>query len=95
MSIGHFDFRRVSLHTTVALWVFALVTIALGVYSAICPPQGVIDRSIFEFGALMFGFATLAVAREAVKEGLGLKYTHGNISIEIDKDDDTTRNKEQ
>ena len=34
----------------------------------------------------MGGFATLAVAREAIKEGLGLKYTHGDTTLEIDKD---------
>lgn len=85
MSIGNFCTDKISLHTTVALWVFAAVTVALGVYSAICPPEGVIDRSVLEFGALMAGFATLAVAREAIKEGLGVKYTHGDKSLTIDK----------
>lgn len=87
MTVGHFDTDNISKHTTIALWVFALITVALGVYSAICPPQGVIDRSILEFGCLMAGFATLAVAREAIKEGLGVKYTHGDTVIEVDKDD--------
>lgn len=88
MSIGNFNSDNVSLTTTIALWVFAAVTVGLGIYSAFCPPEGVIDKSILEFGALMAGFATLAVAREAIKEGLGVRYTHGSTSIEIDKDDD-------
>ena len=88
MSIGNFDSKRISLHTTIALWVFAAVTVGLGIYSAICPPEGHIDKSVLEFGALMGGFATLAVAREAIKEGLGLKYTHGDTTLEIDKDND-------
>lgn len=93
MSIGNFNTGNISTHTTIALWVFAGVTVGLGVYSAICPPQGVIDKSIFEFGALMAGFATLAVAREAIKEGLGVKYTHGDTTVEIDTDADTNNNK--
>lgn len=86
MSIGNFNTAKVSLHTTLALWVLVGITIGLGIYSAVCPPEGVIDKSILEFGALMAGFATLAVAREAIKEGLGVKYTHGSTTVEIDTD---------
>lgn len=85
MSIGNFDTHNISKHTTIAMWVFAIITVGLGIYSAICPPEGVIDKSVLTFGALMAGFATLAVAREAIKEGLGVKYTHGDTHIEIDK----------
>lgn len=88
MSIGSFDTANVSKHTTLALWAFAAVTIALAVYSALCPPHGVIDKSVLEFGAIMGGFATLAIAREAIKEGLGVKYTHGSTHIEVDKDNE-------
>ena len=88
MSIGNFDTGNISTHTTIALWVFAGVTVGLGIYSAICPPQGVIDKSIFEFGALMAGFATLAVTREAIREGLGVKYKHGETEVEINKKND-------
>ena len=88
MSIGKFDTANISKHTTIALWVFAIITVGLATYSAVCPPQGVIDKSVLEFGAIMGGFATLAVAREAIKEGLGLKYTHGDTTLEIDKDKD-------
>ena len=87
MSIGQFR-NNVSKHTTIALWVFATITVGLGIYSAICPPPGIIDKSVLEFGCLMAGFATLAVAREAIREGLGVKYTHGDTTIEIDKDNE-------
>lgn len=91
MSIGNFNTDNVSKHTTIALWVFATITVGLGIYSAVCPPQGVIDKSVLEFGCLMAGFATLAVAREAIREGfrngVGIKYTHGDTTIEIDDDD--------
>lgn len=86
MSIGSFNTENVTKQTSIALWIFALVTVTLSIYSALCPPQGVIDKSVLEFGALMVGFATLAVARETVKEGLGVKYTHGNTTVEVDKD---------
>ena len=83
MTVGNFHTENVSRHTTIALWVFAIITMGLGIYSALCPPQGAIDKSVLEFGCLMAGFATLAVVREAIREGLGVKYTHGDTHIEI------------
>lgn len=87
MSFWEFK-NNIAKHTTVALWVSFTVTVGLGIYSAICPPEGVIDKSVLEFGALLGGFATLAIAREAIREGLGVKYTHGNVHIEVDTDND-------
>ena len=85
MSLKQFH-NNISKHTTIALWCFAVITIVLGIYSAVCPPQGEIHKSVLEFGCLMAGFATLAVAREAIREGLGVKYTHGDTTIEVDGD---------
>lgn len=88
MSIRQFT-SNISRNTTIALWFFALATIGLGIYSAVCPPEGAIDDSILKFGAIMCGFATLAVAREAIREGLGVKYSHGETTIEIsDRDNE-------
>ena len=75
--------RNVSRTTTLLLWIFALATIGLLVASFIVPPTGVIDSSVLKAGALIFGFATLAELREAVMEGLGVKLTHGNTTIEV------------
>lgn len=83
MSIGTFDTANITKNTTIALWVFAIVTVALAVWSAACPPQGIIDKSVLEFGALMSFFAVIAVAREAIKEGKGAKITHGQTEINI------------
>lgn len=80
--------QNVSLNTSIALWSFAVVTIGLGVYSCVCPPEGVIDKSIIEFGALMSFFATIAVAREAIKEGRGLKLNKGDFTLETTHDDE-------
>ena len=85
MNIKEFT-KNVSLNTTVALWSFAIVTIGLAVYSCVCPPEGVIDKSIIEFGALMSFFATIAVAREAIKEGRGLKLNKGDLTIETTRE---------
>lgn len=74
---------NITTNTTIALWTFALVTVGLAIWSAICPPKGVIDKSILEFGALMSFFATIAVVREAIKEGRGATIKHGETEINI------------
>lgn len=79
--------KRVSTSTTIALWVCLLTTIGLFITSALVPPKGVIDPSMFKAAAYLTGFATLIVIREAIREGLGVKLTHGDISVEI-KDTD-------
>lgn len=79
--------KRVSTSTTVALWICLLVTIALFVTSALMPPKGAIDPSMFKAAGYLSGFATLFVIREAIKEGFGVKLTHGDSSVEI-KDQD-------
>lgn len=75
--------RNITKTTTILLWLFGLTTIALFVASFIVPPTGVIDPSILKAAALMFAFATLAEAREAIREGLGVKLTHGHTTIEV------------
>lgn len=79
--------KRVSTSTTIALWVCLLTTIGLFITSALVPPKGVIDPSMFKAAAYLTGFATLIVIREAIREGLGVKLTHGDTSVEI-KDTD-------
>ena len=79
--------KRVSTSTTVALWVCLLTTIGLFVTSAYWPPKGQIDPSMFRAAAYLSGFATLVVIREAIREGLGVKLTHGDTTVEI-KDTD-------
>ena len=78
---------RVSTITSIALMVCLGTTIALFVLSAIIPPVGTIDPSMFRAAGYMTGFATIFVLREAIREGLGVKLTHGDTTIEI-KDTD-------
>ena len=75
--------RRVSVSTTIALWVCLVTTIALFITSALMPPKGVIDPSMFEAAGYIFAFATLVVVREGVREGLGVTLTHGDTQLII------------
>lgn len=75
--------KRVSTSTTIALWVCLLTTIGLFITSALLPPKGAIDPSMFKAGGYLFAFATLIVIREAIREGLGVKLTHGDMTVEV------------
>lgn len=75
--------KRVSTSTTIALWVCMLTTIGLFIMSALLPPKGVIDPSIFKAAGYLFAFATLLVTREAIREGLGVKLTHGETTVQV------------
>ena len=81
------DFRamtkRVSISTTIALWICLGMTIAMFAISLILPPRGVIDPSVFKAAGFMFAFASLFELREAIREGLGVKLTHGDTVVEI------------
>lgn len=74
---------KVSRQTTVLLWIFSISAIALFAASFIVPPTGIIDPSVLKAGALLFAFGSLAEAREAIREGLGVKLTHGSTTIEV------------
>lgn len=75
--------KRISTSTTVALWVCLAMTIGMFVVSLFIPPKGVIDASIFKGAGFMFAFASLFELREAIREGLGVKLTHGDTTVEI------------
>lgn len=75
--------KRVSTSTTIALWVCLLTTIILFVTSAYWPPKGSIDPSMFKAAGYLFGNATLMVIREAIREGLGVKLTHGDTVVQV------------
>ena len=75
--------QNVTRTTTILLFVFAFATIGLLVASFLVPPLGVISPSVLKAGALLFAFATLVEAREAIREGLGVKLTHGATTIEV------------
>lgn len=75
--------RNVRTSTTVGLWVFGLTALGLLIASFIVPPSGVIDQSVLKGGSLLFAFAALFTAREAIAEGLGVKLTHGQTTVVV------------
>lgn len=75
--------RNVRTSTTVLLWLFSLVAIGLFIAGFIVPPMGVIDGSVLKAGGIIFAFAALAEAREAIVEGLGVKVTHNDTTITV------------
>ena len=87
--------KNVRTSTTVALWVCIIAAVGLFVASFCVPPTGVIDGSVLRAGSLLFAFGSLAVLREAIREGIGAKLTHGNTTIEVKdldgKNDEKTR----
>lgn len=82
--------RRIRTSTTVALWVCILCSIGLFIASFCVPPLGEISPSVLKAGGEIFAFAALVMLREAIMEGLGVKLTHGQTTIEVhDLDGDT------
>lgn len=79
--------KKVSVSTTVGLITCTAAAIGLFVASFIVPPTGEIHASVLAAGGWLFAFAALFELREAIKEGLGFKVTHGNTTVEV-KDQD-------
>lgn len=75
--------RRIRTSTTVGLWVCTIASIGLFIASFIVPPLGEISPSVLKAGGEIFAFAALIMLREAIMEGLGVKMTHGQTTIEI------------
>lgn len=82
--------RNVRTSTTVGIWVCTLSAIGLLVASFIVPPTGEISPSVLKAGSLIFAFAALIEVREAITEGLGVKLTHGQTTVEVRDTDGKT-----
>lgn len=89
MSIGNFDTRRMRKITVIMLCSLIGITAGLIICSVVLPPPGKInDPKLLELVPWTFAFCALFVAWEAVLEGLGVKYTKGDMTIEIDRKDE-------
>lgn len=75
--------KNIKTGTTIALWTSFSLSAGLLIASFIVPPTGIIDGSVLKAASLIFGFAGLFFLREAVMEGLGVKLTHGETTIEV------------
>lgn len=70
----------------VSFWICLVTTIALGIAGFFVPPMGVIDGSLLAFCAYLFGFATLAIVADAIKEGYDAKVKKGDFEVNITND---------
>lgn len=78
----------ISFRTRLLVWLCAGVSAGLGIYSSVCPPKGVIDKSIIEFAWALSIYPLIIAVFEAIQEGLTVKYKRGDTSVEIgDKED--------
>ena len=75
--------HKVRKSTTIALWVCMICSVGMFIASFLVPPVGEISPSVLRAVGLLFAFAALFVGREAIMEGLGVKMTHGQTTIEI------------
>ena len=75
--------RNVSTSTTVGLWICMVTSLCLFVASLFIPPQGEIHPSVLQAVGWIFAFAALFELREAIREGLGFKLTHGKTVVEV------------
>lgn len=65
------------------IWISFTVSVLLFVGGFFVPPMGIIDGSLLKAVGLLLGFNTLAVARDAIRQGLSTKFSHGDSSVEI------------
>lgn len=93
MSIGNFDSRNVTKQTTVLLWMSFAIVVILAIWGFVVPPKGEIHESVLKIATIIFGFAPVAVTREAIKEGIGIKMKHGETELEI-RDNDKPQKRE-
>ena len=75
--------KNIKTSTTIALWASFVLSAGLLIASFCVPPMGEISPSTLKAGSLLFGFGGLFFLREAVMEGLGVKLTHGETTIEV------------
>lgn len=79
--------KNVRTTTTIGLFFCTISAVGLFIASFFWPPTGTIDPSVIKAAGYCFAFAGVYWLREAVLEGLGVKLTHGDTTIEI-KDTD-------
>ena len=71
-------------------WIFLVclfISITLFVGGFFCPPMGVIDGSVLKAAGILLGFATLAVAAQAIHNDKYAKFTKGDMTVEVGEDD--------
>lgn len=71
----------------VVFFICLFSTIALFVGGFFAPPVGVINDSLLAAGGILFGFATLAVGAQSIRDGRLARVTKGDLSVTIGQDE--------
>lgn len=79
------------LKKNVTFWFFAIAAVGLMIGSFFVPPKGVIDPSVLTASGIIFAFAALYVAYDAIGRGMDAKVKYGNAEVEITNDDPVTK----
>ena len=69
--------------SSISFWVCLCTSLVLIALGFLVPPVGDIHPSVLTAVGELFGFATLAVAADAIKFGYDAKITHGNTTVQI------------
>lgn len=72
---------------TIPFWICLVISIGLLVGGFFAPPMGIIDGSVLTAVGLLFAFGTLAQIPIIIEVAGYAKFTSGNTTIEISKED--------
>lgn len=81
------DTRKTCTRLKIAAITLAALSAALLVGSFFTPPMWKIDGSVIAGTGVLFAYAALFFAWEAVDRGMDAKITHGNSSLELNNPD--------
>ena len=73
--------------STIPFWICLVISIGLLVGGFFAPPMGIIDGSVLTAVGLLFAFGTLAQIPIIIEVAGYAKFTSGNTTIEISKED--------
>lgn len=71
---------------TTAFWVCLIVSVGLFIGGFFVPPMGVIDGSVLKAVGMLLGFGTLGQAPVLIESLERAKFTKGDMTIEVSKD---------
>lgn len=64
-------------------WIFASVAMSLLIISFFMPPKGMIDPSVIQGVAELFGFASLGAVYKAIEKSESVTLKHNNTEITL------------
>jgi len=73
-------------YAMIAIIALAAISVLLIVGGFFMPPMGIIDGSVLTACGILFAFAALFVAVDAIERGIDAKVTHRDTTIELTND---------